>query len=194
VIEDLFSRLLGGPRDRFAAFLAGREPRERVLLFVGAGAAALLVLWLGVWEPLAGQLDRLDRSIAAARRDQGEIARLKARHEELSAQVQDLERRVGGSEGGASLFAQLESVAVPIVGRERIAAMSPQTRAVGDRFEEESVDVRIDGVPIRELVKLLHEIEDGSPPMEVSRASFKRQYKDATRLDVSLVVSRLKPK
>jgi hypothetical protein len=54
--------------------------------------------------------------------------------------------------------------------------------------------MRLDGVPVRELVKLLHEIEDGDPPMEVARAAFKRQYKDPTQLDVSLVVARLQPK
>jgi len=194
VIPDFLERLLAVPRERLAAFLAGLEARERVLLFAGVIVAVLLLLWLAVWEPLVGQLDGLDRNITAAQRDQAEIARLKGRYEELQSQVQELERRAGGTEGGASLFAQLESVTVPIIGRERIASMSPQTRSVGDRFEEESVDMRIDGVPVRELVKLLHEIEDGSPPMEVSRATFKRQYKDQTQLDVSLVVARLKPK
>jgi type II secretory pathway component PulM len=194
VIPDFLERLLAAPRERLAAFLAGLEARERVLLFAGVSVAVLLLLWLAVWEPLAGQLEGLDRNITAAQRDHAEIARLKGRYEELQTQVQELERRAGGTEGGASLFAQLESVTVPIIGRERIASMSPQTRSVGDRFEEESVDMRIDGVPVRELVKLLHEIEDGSPPMEVSRATFKRQYKDQTQLDVSLVAARLKPK
>jgi len=194
VIPDFLERLLAMPRERLAGFLAGLEARERVLLFAGVSVAVLLLLWLAVWEPLVGQLDGLDRNIAAAQRDQAEIARLKGRYEELQSQVQDLERRAGGTEGGASLFAQLESVTVPIIGRDRIASMSPQTRSVGDRFEEESVDMRIDGVPVRELVKLLHEIEDGSPSMDVSRATFKRQYKDQSQLDVSLVVARLKPK
>ena len=194
MIPDFLERLLAAPRERLAAFLAGLEARERVLLFAGVSVAVLLLLWLAVWEPLAGQLEGLDRNITAAQRDHAEIARLKGRYEELQTQVQELERRAGGTEGGASLFAQLESVTVPIIGRERIASMSPQTRSVGDRFEEESVDMRIDGVPVRELVKLLHEIEDGSPPMEVSRATFKRQYKDQTQLDVSLVAARLKPK
>lgn len=191
---DLLQRFLGPPRERVRAFVAGLEPRERNLLYLAAGVTVVLLLWLAVWEPLAGQLDGLDQKIAAAKRDLGEIERLKVRHEALEEQVQDLERRAGGSENAASLFAQLESVTVPIVGRERITAMNPQSRAVGDRFEEESVDMRLDGVPVRELVKLLHEIEDGEPPMEVARAAFKRQYKDPTHLDVSLVVARLKPK
>lgn len=192
-MQDLRQSLFLAPRERLARFLAGLEPRERVLLLLAASVSAALLLWLGVWEPLRGQLDGLDRAVAAARRDQVEIARLKARYQELESALRDLEQRAS-SDGGSSLFAQLESLTVPIIGRERITAMNPQTRAVGDRFEEESVDMRIDGVPMRELVKLLHEIEDGDPPMEVTRAAFKRQYKDATQLDVSLVVSRLKPK
>jgi len=194
VVRDLLQRLLGPPRERARAFIAGLEPRERNLLYVAAGVTVALLLWLAVWEPLAGQLDGLDQKIAAAKRDLGDIERLKVRQEELEAQVENLERRAGDTENAASLFAQLESVTVPIVGRERITAMNPQSRAVGDRFEEESVDMRLDGVPVRELVKLLHEIEDGEPPMEVARAALKRQYKDPTQLDVSLVVARLKPK
>jgi type II secretory pathway component PulM len=194
VVRDLLQRLLGPPRERVRAFVAGLEPRERNLLYVAGGVTVVLLLWIAVWEPLAAQLDGIDQKIAAARRDLGEIERLKVRHEELEAQVAELERRAGGSENAASLFAQLESLTVPVVGRERITAMNPQSRDVGDRFEEESVDMRLDGVPVRELVKLLHEIEDGDPPMEVARAAFKRQYKDPTQLDVSLVVARLKPK
>ena len=194
MVRDLLQRLLGPPRERARAFIAGLEPRERNLLYVAAGVTVALLLWLAVWEPLAGQLDGLDQKIAAAKRDLGDIERLKVRQEELEAQVENLERRAGDTENAASLFAQLESVTVPIVGRERITAMNPQSRAVGDRFEEESVDMRLDGVPVRELVKLLHEIEDGEPPMEVARAALKRQYKDPTQLDVSLVVARLKPK
>jgi general secretion pathway protein M len=194
VLGDFVQRLVGPLRERVRTFVAGLEPRERNLLYVAAGVTVVLLLWLAVWEPLAGQLDGLDQKIAAAQRDLGEIERLKVRHAELEQQVAELERRAGGSENAASLFAQLESVTVPIVGRERITAMNPQSRAVGDRFEEESVDMRLDGIPVRELVKLLHEIEDGDPPMEVARAAFKRQYKDQTQLDVSLVVARLKPK
>lgn len=193
MMRELWQRFFSGPRDRAAAYVAGLEPRERLLLLLAAGVSVVLLVWLGVWEPLRAQLDDLDRSIALARRDQAELERLKARHEELEAAVRDLEQRAGGDQG-SSLFAQLESLTVPIIGRERISAMNPQSRAVGDRFEEESVDMRIDGVPMRDLVRLLHEIEDGDPPMEVSRAAFKRQYKDATQLDVSLMVSRLKPK
>lgn len=179
--------------ERVRSRLEGLEPRERMMLATAAAITLALVAWLGVWDPLTARLERLDRRIAAARRDRTEIARLLAKHARLSRELAELERRAG-SEGGTSLFAQLELMTVPLVGRERIQAMNPSTHPVGERFQEESVDLRLSGVTMADLVRLLYDVEDGRPPMSVSRLGFKRQYKDPALLDVTLVVSRLRPR
>ncbi len=189
-LRDLLPADLG---ERLRSRVEALEPRERRLLAGAALVSLALVAWLGVWDPLTSRLERLDRQIGAARRDRAEITRLLERHRRLSRELAELERRAG-TEGGASLFAQLELMTVPLVGRERIQAMNPSTRPVGERFQEESVDLRLSGVTMADLVRLLYDVEDGRPPMSVSRLGFKRRYKDPTRLDVTLVVSRLRPR
>lgn len=190
----MIERLLEGPRTRVTEFLTRLSPRERNLLFGALATSAVLFLWLLVYEPMTNTLSRLDRQIATARRDAALVAALSQRYQTLRQAVGKLEE--GGSAGpdGSSLFAQLESTTVPIVGRERIVSMNPSSRPVGDRFEEEIVDMRLEGVPLREAIELLYTIEYKDPPMRLSRAAFKREYKDPSLVDATLVVARLTPR
>jgi type II secretory pathway component PulM len=179
-------------RTRAAEWLGGLEPRERWLVLAGGGAALLVLAWIAVVEPIGEALERLDRSIQAARRDAEVIGGLAGRYRALQTQVNALERTGGDAADGTTVFAQLESIAVPIAGRERIAAMNPSSRSVGERLTEESVELRLEGVPMRSLVNLLHAVEQRDRPLALVRVSFKRQYKNPELVDATLVVARLR--
>jgi len=107
--------------------------------------------------------------------------------------VQTHVRGASAGNGGPSLFAQLESLSVPIAGRERIVAMNPSTRTISNELTEEMVEMRIEGITMRALVNLLYAIENRDPPMSVERVAVKRQYKDQTRVDATVVVARIRP-
>jgi type II secretory pathway component PulM len=186
---------LAVPRARVTGWLEGLQPRERRLVVAGAVAAALLFAWIAVIEPIGEAIERLDRGLTVARRDAASIDELAARHRRLSAEVSGLERgSAAGDDAGASVFAQLESIAVPIAGRERITAMNPSTRTVADNLTEEAVELRLEGVTMRSLVSLLHALEHRDRPMALVRVSFKRQYKNPELVDATLVVARLRPR
>ena len=188
-----FARLIGPLRDRVSGALGRLAPRERALVLGAIAVTGVLILWLGVVEPLGGALSGLDRDVTRARADAGSIGDLVARYRALRSEVDALERGASAGAGGPSLFAQLESISVPIAGRERIIAMNPSTRAVGNELTQELVEMRIEGITMRALVSLLYAIENRDPPIAVDRVAVKRQYKDQTRVDATVVVARLRP-
>ncbi len=181
-------------RDASSAFGRLVGPlRERMMVLVAGGVTLLLIVWLGVVDPLVESLATLDRDVARGRDDAATIGDLVGRYRALRGDVDKLEKGAASDQGGASLFAQLESIAVPIAGRERIIAMNPSTRAVGNELQEELVEVRIEGITMRALVSLLYAVESRDPPIAVERLSVKREYKDQSRIDATIVVSRLRP-
>ena len=188
-----FGRLVAPLRERAGEALGRLAPRERLMVLGAGGVALLLLVWLGVVEPLGESLARLDRDVARSRDDAATIGELVTRYRAVRGEVDKLEKSAASDQGGASLFAQLESIAVPVAGRERIIAMNPSSRAVGNELQEELVEVRIEGITMRALVNLLYEIERREPPIAVDRLAVKRQYKDQSRVDATVVVSRLRP-
>lgn len=182
---------LAGLRESVLTRLDGLAPRERLLLGGALSVSTVLILWLGIWEPLAERQASLRSNLERTRREATEIGELVRRHGELTRDVDALENRASRSD--TSLFARLEGVAVPVVGRDRITAMNPSRHNVDDRFEEEIVDLRLEGVSMERVLRLLHAIELGDDPVHVARLALKRQYKDPTALDATLLVSRLAP-
>jgi hypothetical protein len=187
------ARLVGPLRDRAAGALGRLAPRERALVLAALAVTALLVVWLGMVEPLRGALSRLERDVVRARSDAATIGELVARYRALRGEVDALERGASADVSGPSLFAQLESVSVPIAGRERIVAMNPSTRTIGNELAQELVEMRIEGITMRALVNLLYAIENRDPPISIERLAVKRQYKDQTRVDATVVVARIRP-
>lgn len=190
----VLARLVSPLRERASEILGRLAPRERAMLFGAGVVTVLLILWLGIVEPLGESLARLDREVARAREDAAAIDGLVSRYRTLRSEVDALERGATADRGGASLFAQLESISVPIAGRERIIAMNPSTREVAGELTEETVEMRIEGITMRGLVSLLHAIESRDPPISIERVAVKRQYKDQTRVDATVAVTRLRPR
>lgn len=168
-------------------------PRERYLLYGASALSLFLLLWLGVYEPVTNSIVRLDRDLKIAQRDNLALEELTSRYKTLEKKVSRLQKKAGRGNRG-SLFSQLESVSVPVVGREQITAMNPTTREVDADFREESVDMKLSGISAQRLVRLLHAIEVRGGGMTVARTSFKRQYKDPTLLDATIIVVRLQPR
>ena len=168
-------------------------PRERQLVQAAVAISAILFVWLGVYEPITTSIARLDRDLRIAQRDSASLGVLVDRYESVQQDFRLLERKAGRGNRG-SLFAQLESVSVPVVGREQITSMNPTTRDIDSGLREESVDMKLSGISTQRLIRLLHAIEVRSNGMTVARTSFKRQYKDPGLLDATIVVVRLQPR
>ncbi len=167
---------------RLADWLATRTTRERRLLQVAAGAAVLAL----VVATAFGVVDDLD-----ARR-----ARVTARERELhavrrlAAELSDLTPRADGD--GASLLTRLVTTADAVVGRTRIAAMTPIATPETDVVRSERVALRLAGASLAETVRLLHTLATAAPPLTVSRLEMRKHPDDARRFDATLEVTSLR--
>lgn len=159
--------------------LADLSARERRLLAAAAGVTALVLsgrLALAVRDDLA----TLRARVAAHERELAEVRRAAA----------TLRRTVPSPADGddaTPLLGRLESAAGDVVGRERIASMTPAPGATEDGIAEER------DASLVETVRLLHALEGGSPPLRVARLELRKHPDDAERFDATIEVARTRP-
>jgi hypothetical protein len=170
--------------EQAAAWLAGRSPRERTVLGIAAAVTLAVVAASGVLG-VRDDLAALRARVAGHERELGEVRRLAA-----------LLRRGGApaARGGpdeSSLLTRLEAAAAGVVGRERIAGMTPATAALEDGVQEERVALRLAGASLPEVVRLLHAVEAGDAPLDVARLELRKHPDDASRFDATIEVVRL---
>ena len=77
-------------------------------------------------------------------------------------------------------------------GREKIASMNPQNKDLGGAYREDSVELKLNGVSLQQLVDLMYHIEKGAQPLRLTRLQVKKKPRDPSSFDVTATVSMLK--
>ena len=164
-------------------WLASRAPRERVLLAVVAGAG-LLACVLAAALAIHADLAALEERVAS--------------HEHELIALRRLASNLGPTPapapaGSPSLVTRLETAAEAVVGRPRIAAMTPTSTSLPEGLREERVALRLAGASLAELVRLLHGLGSADPPIEVARLELRKHPDDPRHFDATVEVARVVP-
>jgi general secretion pathway protein M len=131
--------------ERFRAWWSGLAERERRVLGSGAAVLAVILLYLAVWEPLAGA--RRDRETALS-----EARALAVLLETLAAEAQR-----GHGPGGPTAGAGQSLLAVVDQSRKASALTKPPTRLQPEG--EGMVRIWLEDVPFDALVRWLHDLQ-----------------------------------
>lgn len=170
-------------RDGIAAWLAGRAPHERAALAAAALAVALGGL-VAAGLAVRADLGRLEAAVVSRERELAALRRLAA---ELGPPP------AAPRPGGPSLVTSLETAAGAVVGRPRIAAMTPASTPLPEGLREERVTLRLSGTSLAELVRLLHGLGSADPPIDIARLELRKHPDDARRFDASVEAARVVP-
>ena len=166
--------------DRVVAWLAGRSGRERSLLAVAAASAVVLALTLAVLA-VHDDLAALRRQVAAHER---ELAGVRVLARRLAAG-----RPARAASDDAPLLADVQEATDRVVGRGRIASLTPASGPAADGFAEERVALRLSDAALAEVVGLLHALETAA---HVVRLDLRKHPDDPARFEATVEVARLR--
>ena len=169
--------------------------REKRVLAIGGAAAGFLLLLTFVVFPSVSRIKSQARAVAAAEADLAEVR--KARPE-----IERIQKETAVKAGVVRSAANVKDSPLSRVTSALQEAGIPQAALNiksggardGERFREESFDVRIENLTYLEAVKTLQRLSAGSLPVTIRSASLKSRYDDPRYLDVTLRVGFLTPK
>ena len=169
--------------------------REKRVLVIGGAAAAVLLLLTFVLIPGFSRIKSQARAADAAEADLAEVR--KARPE-----IERIQRETAVKAGIVRAAANVKDAPLTRITAALQEAGIPQAALNiksggardGERFREESFDVRIENLTYLEAVKTLQRLSAGSLPVTIRSASLKSRYDDPRYLDVTLRVGFLTPK
>jgi type II secretory pathway component PulM len=168
-------------RDRWARL----SDRERGLLY-GLGAAFLVIIVLGIGFSIAQGLSDLEESNDAMRQALKDIDTHRDEYQRAKAKTAQVEVRMG--HGGVQLQGFLESASKE-AGVEIAETVERQPQALGKKYVERAVDLRLRKVGIEPLAKFLRKIETGPNLVVVTSLNVRSRDDKHEDLEVELTVS-----
>jgi type II secretory pathway component PulM len=173
---------------RLAGWWRERADRERVVLVVGAVAAAALAIYGLVVDPLLERNARVDRKIIQRQEDLDRVTRLVAEHRAAAEQVAMVDRRVPGG-GSFSLLSFLEESASAQQIRGRLTSIRPQPVQTMAPYREVAAEVKLEAITLAQIVAYLEALDRAPQRIRIKSMRLKTRYADPKLLDGSFVVS-----
>ena len=169
--------------DTTAGLATRLSPRERWFVMLAGVVLIGVFLSLFVIFPLGDLHERLHTKVAAKERELSEVVALASSYEALRRELEN-----AGSVNGPELspFAFLEGLATSTLGREKLAAINPAGREERNGMSRETIELKLSGVSLQELVDLLYKIDVTGTTLRCTNLAIKKRYKDPYTFDVTL--------
>lgn len=166
-----------------APFLARLSPHERQ--FVAAAGAVLVstLLYVLVIDPFWQMQMDLRARVVAKERELQEVVALRQEYLEAKNAVDHMQ---SATRADFSPVSFLETLASTTVGQDKVAAITPANRETQGDATLETIELKLSGVSLRELVELLYKIDTTGAMLHPTKLSIKKRYKDPYTFDVLL--------
>ncbi|ALA58531.1 type II secretion system protein GspM [Nitrospira moscoviensis] len=162
--------------------------RERGILLVGGLVVGLSLLFLLLVDPLLATFDRLERQATRKQKDMVELAALGQEYAKKRARLEKVESRMPPQDSQFSLLTFMEEAATSARVRERITGMQPQAQTLAQGYQENAVDLRLEGVALPDLLALLVAINQAPYDLHVRHLQIRPKYDNPANLDATLRV------
>jgi hypothetical protein len=155
------------------------EPPQRNAVIVG-GVAGLVLVVFGFLALYFAQVSSLNRELNKRFDALYEIRDLKAEYNREDRRFQGLVEAISGGAGSLRVKPFFEKIAneqgVQIEGLTETKAPLPSDNALGERFQEVKVDMRLNNISIPRLLNFILEVEKGSGFIRIQDLQIRARY------------------
>jgi len=147
--------------------------REKVLISLSLALICLFFLFQLIVFPFLDERETIKRGIETKRKGLKEIRALKAQYESYTKGAEGVERQLKRRANGFTLFSFLEQAAGKAGIKEHIKYMKPSDSPGQGRLKESMVEMKLEGINLRQLVDYLYLIESPEHLVSIKRISIK---------------------
>lgn len=122
------------------AWWAGLQARERAILLGGAVVLGVLILWLGIWEPIAEERARLRSEVTALATD---LAWMEQVSDQVRRRAAQQRPAAGAAASGGSVLTLVEVSATAAGIRQSIERVQPEGQGARLWFDQVGFDALI---------------------------------------------------
>jgi len=163
-----------------------REPREKLLLRLLSAVVTLLFVYNVLYVPARGWRDALAERVATRQQQVMRLRGMMRSYERLRVELASTQKRTVPGGKDPALFSVLEMTLTNIVGRAKIASITPSEHQVPGGFEQYAVDVKLNEIALPQIVDTLYNLQTLNVPVSISSLQIHQHARDSHSYDVDL--------
>ena len=162
--------------------------REKYLITLTACSIAILFLFQCLIFPFFEKRERIQRGIRAKEGALGEIVMLGAEYRAYKRGFRGAQKLLAKRKKGFALFSFLERAAGKADVKDNIKYMKPSTSQGTGPYKESMVEIKLEGITLKQLVRFLYRVESPEDVTGIRRISIKENKGESGYLDAIIQV------
>ena len=162
--------------------------RERVAVGVAGVCVTLFFLLQFLLFPQIDKKEKLEKGVLARQKQLVEMVAMQSQYEQFSKTNTTLATTLSSRAEDFSLFSFLEQNASAANVKENIGYMKPSELSENDMVEQSMVEMKLQGISLKQLVAFLELTESSKNLVGIKRASIQVNSKENNTLDVILQI------
>lgn len=167
------------------------NPREQIFVATGCAALVIAFLYFAIISPYNTAMARLDQQLTLRSRQLQEVKTLRTEYLALQKQMAQLDRLVGDRQNFSALTF-IENLVERTAGREKLLSMRPQAPEARGEFTIDSIEVKLEKLPLKQTLEFLWGIEKATTPMQIKGLYLKQRFDDQSLLDATMTITALR--
>ncbi len=151
-------------------FFLNLQMREKMFVLGSVVAVLLTLLFTLVIDPTLTHSARLEKQIRKAQRDLKDLRTQQKEYRQQQEVLGRISQRLSRQQDLA-IFAFLAKLADDTGIRKKLKYMKPTVSTPSDLYTEESVEIKIEGVTLEQLIRYLHQVESAPQLLKIKRLS-----------------------
>jgi len=161
--------------------------RERILVQIAAALLGIFLAYNLIYAPITDFVDSFDERIATREHELAGVQRLAAAYSERKADLDAAQHSTVPDTKDFSLFSVVEASFSKSIGHDKIASItSAEDKKLADGLVQHSVQLKLNGVSLAQLVDALYAVRTLSVPVGVANLRIERRTQDTRSYDVDL--------
>lgn len=174
-------------------FFRNLGTREKVFVITAGVAVLLTLLFMLVIDPMLAHSARLDRQIMTAQRELQELQTLQREYRRQKSIVERINAQLKRQQNFA-LISRLDELAGQTGTRSKILYMKPTVGIPSDAYDEDAVEIKMEGVTLDQLIGYLYQIENSPQFMKIKSLQIRPRLDNRQVLSAVFRVSTFTPK
>jgi general secretion pathway protein M len=174
-------------------FFRNLAAREKIFVLTAGIAVLGTLLFMLVIDPMLAHSARLDRQIVTAQRELQELQTLQREYQRQKSVVERINAQLQRQPNFA-LFSRLEELAGQTGIRSKILYMKPTVSTPSEAYNEEAVEIKMEGVTLEQLIQYLYQVENSPQFMKIKRLHINPRLDNRQILSAIFRVSTFSPK
>ena len=162
--------------------------REKITIIAGGIFVICFLLLQFVFSPYLQSSRKLDSSIAKKKQERVELQLLQQEYRSLKNETGGIRDQLAKRPANFSLFSFLDARARDAGIKDYINYMKPSLSEGEDDLQESTVEMKLIGISLEQIVEYLKVIESPQNLVSVKRISIQESSKDAGLLEVVMQV------